>query len=64
VDAIHEGGVVAHLRRHGAQQVANPLLLLDIDVEVADHHDAAFGTDILLGAAGCCRAAKAALAMR
>ena len=36
----------------------------DIDVEVADHHDAAFGTDILLGAAGCCRAAKAALAMR
>ena len=31
--------------------MADPLLLLDIDVEVADHDDAAFGADVLLAAA-------------
>ena len=31
--------------------MADPLLLLDVDVEVADHHDAAVGPDVLLAAA-------------
>jgi len=32
-------------------KVCNPLLLLDIHVEIADHDDASFGPDILLAAA-------------
>ena len=51
MNAIHEGRVVAHLRRQRAQQMSDPLLLLDIDVEVADHDDAAVGADVLLAAA-------------
>ena len=41
VDAVHERRVVAHLRRQRAEQMADPLLLLHVHVEVADHHDAA-----------------------
>ena len=40
--------VVPHLRRHRAEQVADPLLVLHVHVEVADHHDAAVGADALL----------------
>src|SRR5690606_14007007 len=45
MDAVHKGGVVTHHRRHGAKQVPNALLMFYIDVEVADHHDAAVGAD-------------------
>ena len=48
VDAVHERGVVAHLGRQRAEQVADPLLVLHVHVEVADHHDAAVGADALL----------------
>ena len=51
VEAVHEGRVVAHLRRQRAQQMADPLLLLDVHVEVADHDEAAVGADVLLAAA-------------
>ena len=50
VDAIHECRVVAHLRRQWAQQVSDALLVLDFDIEVADHHDATLGTDAFLAA--------------
>jgi hypothetical protein len=40
VDAVHEGRVVAHLCGKRAEEVADPLLVLDVDVEVADEHDA------------------------
>jgi hypothetical protein len=48
VDAIHERGVVAHLRRERPQQVADALLVLHVHVEVADEHDAAIGPDVVL----------------
>ena len=51
MDAVHEGRVVPHLGRHRAEQVADPLLVLHVHVEVADHHDAAVGPDALLAAA-------------
>ena len=51
VDAVLEGRVVAHLTRQGAEQVADALLLLHIDVEVAHHHDPALSADALLAAA-------------
>ena len=35
----------------GAEQVADALLVLDVDVEVADHDDAAVGADALRAAA-------------
>jgi len=47
---VHEGGVVAHLFGQGRQQVADALLLLDIDVKIADHDHAAGGADALLAA--------------
>ena len=47
MDAVHERRVVAHLRRQRAEQMTDPLLVLDIDVEVADHDDAAVGADAL-----------------
>ena len=51
MDAVHERRVVPHLRRQRAEQVADALLVLDVDVEVADHDDAAVGADALLAAA-------------
>ena len=51
VDAVLEGSVVAHLTRQGAEQVADALLLLHIDIEVAHHHDSALSADALLAAA-------------
>ncbi len=41
MQTIHESGVVAHLRRKRTEQVANPLLLFHVNIEIADHHDAA-----------------------
>ena len=51
MDAVHECGVIAHLGWHRAQKVSDLLLLLDVDIEIADHDDAAFGPDILLATA-------------
>jgi hypothetical protein len=51
VDAVHEGGVVAHLRRQRPEQVPNALLVLHVHVEVADQHDGAVGADALLATA-------------
>ena len=51
VDAVVERRVVAHLPGQRAQEMADPLLLLDVDLEVADHDDAALGADALLAAA-------------
>ena len=48
VQPVHECRVVAHLRRHRTEQVADLLLLLDIHVEVSHHHNAAVRPDILL----------------
>ena len=51
MNPIHERGVIPHLRRQWAQEMRDSLLLLDIDVEVADHDDAAFSADLILAAA-------------
>ncbi len=51
VDAVHQRRVIAHLGRHGTEQVADPLLVLHIHVEVADHHDRPVGADALLAPA-------------
>ena len=51
MDSIHERRVIAHFGRHRAKQVADALLLLNIHVQVADHHDAAVGADVVLTAA-------------
>ena len=47
VDAVHEGGVVPHFWRHRPKEVADALLVLYIDVEIAYHHDAAIGANAL-----------------
>ena len=47
VQAVHEGRVVAHLRGQRAQQMSDPLLLLDVHVQVADHDEAAVGANVL-----------------
>jgi hypothetical protein len=47
MDAVHERGVVPHLRRKRTEQVADPLLVLDVHIEVADEHDAAVRPDAL-----------------
>ena len=51
MNPIHEGGVIPHLRRQRAQKMRDALLLLNIDVEVADHDDAAVSADLILAAA-------------
>jgi hypothetical protein len=50
MDAVHEGRVVPHLGRQRAEEVADALLVLHVDVEVADQHDGAVGADALLAA--------------
>ena len=55
VDAVHKGGVAAHLRRHGAEEVDDPLLVLDVHVEVPKHHDSAVGADALPPTRELCR---------
>ena len=51
VDAIHEGCVVAHFRLQRAKQMPHALLVLHIDIEIANHHDAALGPDAFLASA-------------
>src|SRR5262245_43859308 len=48
---IHESCVVAHFRWQGAEKVCDALLLLHVNVEVADHHNAALSTNVVLAAA-------------
>lgn len=48
METVHEGGVIAHLGRQRTEQMADPLLVLDIDLEVADQHDRAVGPDAVL----------------
>ena len=45
MNAVHEGGVVAHLERHGAEEVPYPLLVLYVHIEISHHDDAAVGAD-------------------
>jgi len=51
VDAVHEGGVAAHLLGQRPEEVADALLVLDVDLEVADEDEAAVAADVLLAAA-------------
>jgi hypothetical protein len=51
VDPVVERCVVAHLLRHGPEQVAAAQLVGDVHVEVADHHDPTVGADALLATA-------------
>ena len=48
MQAIHEGSIVAHFRRHRSKQVSDPLLMFDVDIKVADEHDAPIGADTFL----------------
>ena len=50
VNAIHERGVVPHFRWQRAQQVANALLVLDLDIKVTHHDDTPLGPDAFLTA--------------
>src|SRR5665213_2092351 len=46
MEPIHECRVVTHLWRHRGQEVPDPLLLLDIDVEVTHHDQTAISPDV------------------
>src|SRR4051812_8402803 len=48
---IHEGGVASHLRRKWRQQVSDPLLVLDVHIEVADQDDATVSANAFAAAA-------------
>jgi hypothetical protein len=48
LDAVHEGGIVAHLGRQLAKQMADAPLVLDI--EIAHQDDAAIGANALFAA--------------
>ena len=43
MDAVHERRVVAHLRWQRREQVTDPLLVGDIDIEVPDQRDRTVG---------------------
>ena len=51
VDAVHESSVITHLGRQRAEEMTDPLLVLHIHFEVANHDDAAIGANALLSAA-------------
>lgn len=44
---IHEGRIVAHFRWQGAEQMADALLVLNVDVKVVYQNDAAIRADTL-----------------
>src|SRR5271157_706658 len=50
VDAVHEGRVVAHFGRKWSEEVPDALLMLNIDVKVADQNDASIRADALAAA--------------
>src|ERR1035441_5986574 len=51
MDTIHERCVVSHFGRKRPEEVPDPLLMLDIDVEIPDQHNAAIGPDAFLASA-------------
>ena len=51
VDPIHKRSIVSHFRRHGAEEMANPLLVLHIDLEVPNENYTSISTDALLAPA-------------
>ena len=51
MNAVHEGRIVSHFRRHGAEQVPYALLVFNIDIEVTYHDDTAIRADALLATA-------------
>jgi len=48
VETIHECRIVTHLWGHWGQEVPDPLLLLDIHVEVPTHDQTAVSPDVFL----------------
>ena len=48
MDTIHKCSVVAHIRGERTKKVANTLLVLHIDIEVADKYNTPVGSDVLL----------------
>ena len=51
MDTIHESGIVTHFRWHRAEQVANPLLVFNINIKIAHKYDTAIGTNTFLATA-------------
>ena len=51
MDAVHESGVLSHLGRQWAEKMPNPLLVLHVHVEVANHDDTPIGANAFLAAA-------------
>ena len=51
MDSIHESRIVFHFWGHGAKQVPQALLMLDIYIKVANHDDTAIGPNALLATA-------------
>ena len=51
MDSIHEGGIVAHIRRKRTEEMPDALLMFDVDIEVSDHYDAAVGANALFAPA-------------
>ena len=49
--AVHEGGAVAHICGHGAKQMPDALLMLNINLEISNHYNAAKSTDALFATA-------------
>ena len=64
VDAVHEGGVVAHLGRQRTEQMADALLVLHIDLEIAHQDDGSIGPDALLAARELAASSRIALRRR
>src|SRR4051794_3632275 len=51
VDTVHKGRIMPHFWGQRTKQMPNPLLVLHVDVKVANHDDAAISTNTLLAAA-------------
>ena len=51
MNAVHESRIIPHLGGHGAEQVADALLVFDVHVEVPHHHDPAVGAYALAATA-------------
>jgi hypothetical protein len=47
MEAVHECGVVPHLRRQWAQEMANLLLLVKVNIKISHHYDAAIRPNVL-----------------
>src|SRR5690606_29508443 len=47
MDAVHKGSIVTHLRRHWPEEMTDALLVLNVNIEISDHYNAAFGANAL-----------------